>query len=39
MKNALEGVSKLSAQFGTVYVITLTGKHIEIDTTMAITVY
>lgn len=39
MKNALEGVSKLSSSFGTIYVKTLTGKTIEIDTSMGISVY
>ena len=35
MKNALEGTSSLSGASGTVYVKTLTGKTIEIETTMS----
>ena len=38
MKNALEGLSSLSGPGGLIYVKTLTGKTVEIDTSLSITV-
>jgi hypothetical protein len=38
MKNALEGISTLSALRATIFVKTLTGKTIEIDTNLNITI-
>jgi hypothetical protein len=38
MKNALEGLSGLTSTSGVVYVKTLTGKTIEIETSLGITI-
>lgn len=38
MKNALEGLSSLTSSNGVIYVKTLTGKTIEIETSMGITI-
>ncbi len=38
MKNALQGISKLQSSYGVIYVKTLTGKTIEIQTNMSITI-
>lgn len=38
MRNALEGVSSVQATSGTIYVKTLTGKSIEIETSMSISI-
>lgn len=38
MRNALEGLSMLQSSFGLIYVKTLTGKTVEIDTAMTINI-